>query len=88
MEYTIYIESNRAGELAYAMPNYNSEICDLVETGFGEYEFKKGLEIVKQNGNIVTAYPLESREQTQELVKLLLDNGLPKAQISSFLTFA
>lgn len=88
MEYIFYIESNKAGELAYAIAVDNYEKCEFVESGFGEYKFEEGLEIVKKNGNIVTSYSIESREQVQELVGLLLKKGLPKEQISSFLTLA
>lgn len=93
MKYIFYIESNKAGELAYAIAVDDYEKCEFVESGFvesgfGEYKFEEGLEIIKKNGNIVTSYSVESREQVRDLVKLLLKKGLPKEQISSFLTLA
>lgn len=88
MKYIFYIESNKAGELAYAIAVDNYEKCEFIESGFGEYEFEKGLEVIKKNGNIVTSYSVESKEQVRDLVKLLLEKGLPKEQISSFLTLA
>ena len=90
MEYVFYIESNKPKALAYAIPVYNPEKREkskFVESGFGLYKFEKGLEVIKQNGNIV-ADDSDTKEQSEELAQLLLSRGLPKEQISYFLMFA
>ena len=90
MEYVFHIESNKSKDLAYAIPVYDPEIYEeskFVESGFGLYKFEKGLEVIKQNGNIV-ADDSDTKEQSEELAQLLLSRGLPKEQISYFLMFA
>lgn len=58
MEYIFDIESNEPEVVAYAIPVYDSKTFEepkFVETGFGLYKFEKGLEVIKENGNIVTS---------------------------------
>lgn len=89
MEYIFDIESNEPKVVAYAIPVYEPGTFkepEFVESGFGLYKFEKGLEVIKQNGNIVTSI-IHSKEQANELVQLLLNNGLPRDQVSSILTF-
>lgn len=89
MEYIFDIESNEPGVVAYAIPIYEPETfkdSEFVESGFGLYKFEKGLEVIKQNGNIVTSV-IHSKDQANELVQLLLNNGLPRNQVSSILIF-
>lgn len=88
MEYAIYIEFNGKGELAYIIPVKSYKDCKLVDSGFGTYEFEKGIEVVKQNGNMVIAHCLDSKEQAQEIKNLLLSKGLPEDQIDPSLTLA
>lgn len=85
MEYTIYVESNMPRSIAYVLPSEDGDSHEFVESGFGEYELEKGIEVIKQNGNIADCYLLSSKKQAQELAQLLLDKGLPREQISSLL---
>lgn len=86
MEYTIYIEFDGKDNLAYIIPVESYKDCKIVESGFGTYEFEKGIEVVKQNGNTVIAHCLNSKEQARDLRDLLLSKGLPKDQIDPSLT--
>ena len=85
MEYTVYIESNMPRAIAYLLPAEDGDTHEFVESGFGEYELEKGIEVMKQNRNIADCYLLDSKEQARELAQLLLDKGLPKEQISPLL---
>lgn len=89
MEYIFYIENPNPKELAYIISIDDPEVykdSEFVESGHGLYKFEKGLEVIKQNGNIVSG-TISSKEHSQDMVQALLKGGLSKEQISPVLIF-
>jgi len=82
-EYGIWIETNEKGCVAtiFKKSEFSGE---FVTEGFGPYELNKGIEIIKQNGNVVDNLLLPNNEM-DKIAELLLKVGLPKNQISSLM---
>lgn len=89
MEYVFYIENPNPKELAYIISIEGPGVykdSEFVESGHGLYKFERGIEVIKQNGNMVSG-TINSKEHAQSMVQALLGKGLPKEQISPILIF-